>query len=136
METEGAERLFERSVEKHNLRHVKFLGDGGSASYQTVKNTYPSIELDTLDCVGHYQKRIGNRLRKLKREKLKREKCLGERGKLTDATIDRLQKPFRTGHSTKYRTFRRYESWCPCQLISCCFIKDQQLTLPSLSDWS
>ena len=59
METEGAKRVFERSVEKHNLRYVKFLGDGNSKSYQTVKNTYPDIEVEKLDYVGHYQKRIG-----------------------------------------------------------------------------
>ena len=72
MKTEGAKRVFERSVEKHNLRYVKFLGDGDSKSYQTVKNTYPGIDVGKLECVGHYQKRIGNRLRKLK----KREKVL------------------------------------------------------------
>ena len=43
-----------------------------------------------LECVGHYQKRIGSRLRKLK----KREKGLGGRGRLTDAMIDRLQNYF------------------------------------------
>ena len=48
METEGAKRVFERSVEKHNLRYVKFLGDGDSKSYQTVKNTYPGIEVEKL----------------------------------------------------------------------------------------
>ena len=63
----GAKRVFERLVEKHNLRYVKFLGDGDSKSYQTVKNTYPRIEVEKLECVGHYQKRVGNRLRKMKR---------------------------------------------------------------------
>ena len=55
-----------------------------------MKNTYPGIEVEKLECVGHYQKRIGNRLRKLK----KREKGLRGREKLTDATIDRLQNFF------------------------------------------
>ena len=40
-----------------------------------------------MECVGHVQKRVGTRLRALKR----RCKELGGRGKLTDATIDRLQ---------------------------------------------
>ena len=39
------------------------------------------------ECVGHVQKRVGNRVRKLK----KRVKSLGGRGKLTDRLIDRLQ---------------------------------------------
>ena len=52
-----------------------------------VKNTYPDIEIEKLECAGHYQKRVGTRLRNLK----KREKGLGGKGRLTDATIDRLQ---------------------------------------------
>jgi hypothetical protein len=40
--------------------------------------------------VGHYQKRVGTRCRKLK----KNVKGLGGRGRLTDATIDRLQNYF------------------------------------------
>ena len=78
METEGAKRVFKRSVEKHNLRYVKFLGNGDSKSYQTLKDTYPGIEVEKLECVGHCQKRIGNRSRKFKN----REKGLGGRGKL------------------------------------------------------
>ena len=90
MEPEGAKRIFERSLKKYNIRYTKFLGDGDSKSFSTVKDTYPGIEVQKLECVGHYQKRIGNRLRKLK----KKEKGLGGRGKLTDATIDRLQNYF------------------------------------------
>ena len=40
-----------------------------------------------LECVGHVQKRVGTRLRNLK----KIVKNLGGRGKLTNKTIDRLQ---------------------------------------------
>ena len=28
METEGAKRVFQRSVEKHNLHYVEYIGDG------------------------------------------------------------------------------------------------------------
>ena len=87
---EGAKCIFERSLKKYNIRYTKFLGDGDSKSFSTVKDTYPGIEVRKLDYVGHYQKRIGNRLRKLK----KKEKGLGDRGKLTDATIDCPQNYF------------------------------------------
>ena len=90
METEGAKRVFQRSIEKHKLRYTEFLGDGDSKSYLSVKETYPGIEVKKLECVGHYQKRVGTRLRNLK----KKEKGLGGRGKLTDAVIDRLQNFF------------------------------------------
>ena len=69
MESEGAKRVFDRSVEKHGLRYVKFLGDGDSKSYANVKHTYHGIEVKKLECVGHYQKRVGTRLRNLKKRK-------------------------------------------------------------------
>ena len=90
METEGAKRIFNRSISKHKLRYASFLGDGDSKSYLNIKDTYPVITVQKLECVGHYQKRVGNRLRKLK----KNVKGLGGRGRLTDATIDRLQNLF------------------------------------------
>ena len=90
MEPEGAKRVFDRSITKHNLRYVEFLGDGDSKSFTNVKYTYPDHEIKKLECVGHYQKRVGTRLRNLK----KKEKGLGRRGRLTDAVIDRLQNYF------------------------------------------
>jgi hypothetical protein len=87
MESEGAKRVFQRSIDNRRLRYIQYLGDGDSKSYMNVKNTYPDIEIEKLECVGHYQKRVGTRLRTLK----KIEKGLGGRGRLTDATIDRLQ---------------------------------------------
>ena len=87
MEAEGAKRVFERSIKKHKLRYVEFLGDGDTKSYVNVKDTV--IEIKKLECDGHYQKRVGTRLQNL--EKKKKEKGLGGRGRLTDATIDRPQ---------------------------------------------
>ena len=43
------------------------------------------IEITKLECVGHYQKRVGTRLQNLK----KKEKGLAGRCGLTDTTIDR-----------------------------------------------
>jgi len=68
MEVEGAVRIFERSLEKHDLR-------------------YTHITISKLECIGHVQKRVGTRLRKLK----KNNKGLGGKGKLTDHIIDKLQ---------------------------------------------
>nr|XP_047127825.1 uncharacterized protein LOC124808661 [Hydra vulgaris] len=87
MEPEGARRIWGRSIEKHNLRYTDFYGDGDSKGYDDVKNIYQGVLVNKLECVGHVQKRVGTRLRNLK----KKEKGLGGRGKLTDATIDRLQ---------------------------------------------
>ena len=90
MEPEGAKRVFARSITKHNLWYVEFVGDGDSKSFTNVKYTYPDLEIKKLECVGHYQKRVGTRLRNLK----KKGKGLSGRGRLTDAVIDRLQNYF------------------------------------------
>jgi hypothetical protein len=87
MEVNGATRIFSRSIEKHGLRYTKYLGDGDSKSFSTVKNFYEGFLVEKLECVGHIQKRVGNRLRNLK----KNVKNLGGKGKLTNKVIDRLQ---------------------------------------------
>ena len=68
MESEGAKRVFERSIKKHKLRYVEFLGDGDTKSYVNVKDIYPGIEIKRLECVGYYQKRVGTRLQNLKKK--------------------------------------------------------------------
>ena len=89
MEPEGADRIFRRSVEKHNLRYAEFYGDGDSKSFTRVKGVYEDvrIEMEKKECIGHVQKRVGTALRKLKRE----NPGLGGKGKLTDSQIDNLQ---------------------------------------------
>ena len=89
MEPEGADRIFRRSVELHNLRYNEFYGDGDSKSYSRVKDVYQDagIEIEKKECIGHVQKRVGTALRKLKRDK----PGLGGKGKLTDSQIDKLQ---------------------------------------------
>ena len=87
MQTEGAKRVFQRCFEEYNLCYVEYLGDGDSKSYLSIKNVYEGLEIKSLECVGHYQKGIGTRLRNLK----SKEKGLRGRGGLTDATTDHLQ---------------------------------------------
>ena len=89
MEPEGAERIFQRSVELHNLRYTEFYGDGDSKSFSRIKNIYQDagILVEKKECIGHVQKRVGTALRKLKRD----NPSLGGRGKLTDSLIDKLQ---------------------------------------------
>ena len=48
---------------------------------------YPGLKVKKLECVDHVQKRVGSRLRALK----KKVKNLDGRGKLTKKSIDRLQ---------------------------------------------
>ena len=87
MEVTGAKRIFNRSIDKSKLRFTEFYGDGDRKSFASIENTYAGIKVKKLECIGHVQKRVGTRLRKLK----KNEKGLGGKGKLTHAIIDRLQ---------------------------------------------
>lgn len=87
MEVEGAKRIFGRSITKHKLRYTTLYGDGDSKAHDAVFDIYPGKPIQKLQCVGHVQKRVGNRLLNLK----KTTKGLGGRGKLTKTIINRLQ---------------------------------------------
>ena len=87
MEIVGTKRIFRRSAEKHGLRYVKFLGDSDSKSFPAVEDIFEEIKVEKLESTGHVQKRVGNRLRNLK----KKVKGLGGRGCLTNNIIDKLQ---------------------------------------------
>ena len=79
---------------------MNYLRDGDSASFKVVKNfrPYGDTEVKKLECVGHVQKRLGSRLRKLrvqmKGKKLPDGKLLSGAGRLTDKKIDTLQNYF------------------------------------------
>ena len=91
METAGAEKIFSRSVTKHKLYYTSFYGDGDSKAYPAVQDIYgPAKPVSKYECIGHYQKRVGTRLRRKK----KVTKGLGGRGRLTDVVIDKLQNYF------------------------------------------
>ena len=86
-EVEGTKWTFEGSTESSNVRYHKCFGDGDSEAYPTVTNTYCPDMIENFECVGHYQKRLGCRLRKLK----KNNKGLET---LTEPAIDKLQNYF------------------------------------------
>lgn len=98
MEVEGAKALCGRSEEKLGLRYKEYLGDGDSKGFSAVLENNPygdEFEISKLECVGHVQKRMGTRLRTLKRNfkktKLSDDKFIGGVGRLTGAEIDQLQ---------------------------------------------
>ncbi|XP_065641660.1 uncharacterized protein LOC136073639 [Hydra vulgaris] len=87
MELVGTEKIFNRSIELNKMRYTEFYGDGDSKSFLSIENVYDGTKVVKQECIGHVQKRVGTRLRELK----KREKGLRGKGKLTDAVIDKLQ---------------------------------------------
>ena len=97
MESVGALRIFTRSETTRNLRYTKYLGDGDSSSFKTVSESkpYEDVDIEKLECVGHIQKRVGTRLRNLRKDykgkKLSDSKGISGAGRLTIQRIDTLQ---------------------------------------------
>ena len=87
MEAAGAKIIFERSSVERPARYTKYYGDSDSKAYSEVQNIYGDKEVVKFECVGRYQKRVGTRLRKLKKD----NEGLGE---LTAPLIDKLQNYF------------------------------------------
>ena len=70
------------------LYYTSFYGNGDSKAYSAVKDIYgPGKPIKKFECVGHYQKRVGSRLRNSK----KNTKGLGGKGKLPNTKIDTMQ---------------------------------------------
>jgi hypothetical protein len=68
MEAAGAVVLFQRSERLYDLRYKYFIGDGDSKGYAKVVAAQPygpTFNILKKECVGHVQKRMGTRLRKL-----------------------------------------------------------------------
>lgn len=77
-----------------------------------MKDTYGENSVTKRECIGHVQKRVGKRLRKLK----KTEKGLGRLG-LNDATIDKLQNYYGIAVRSNLKSVEDmkrgiYATWC------------------------
>lgn len=98
MECNGVLKIFQRSEEKRGVRYIKYLGDGDSKGFQHVQSEKPygDTTIEKLECIGHVQKRVGTRLRRMKNTLkgtvLSDGKGLGGKGRLTDSEIDQLQR--------------------------------------------
>lgn len=98
MEVQGAVEIFSRSKKTYDVRYTQYLGDGDSKGFtavQEMKPYGPDCIISKLECLGHIQKRMGSRLRKLKNEnkhvKLIDGKGLGGKNRLSNAVIDQIQ---------------------------------------------
>ncbi|KAJ8377933.1 hypothetical protein AAFF_G00249960 [Aldrovandia affinis] len=67
MEQEAAERMWARSVNRHQVCYTEMLSDGDSAAFREVValNPYPGIIVEKLECINHAHKRMGTALREL-----------------------------------------------------------------------
>ena len=101
MEVNGLKRMFSRSVALFNLRYLFYIGDGDSKSYEEINklNPYPGHQIKKGECVGHVQKRVGSRLRSIKRDYKKKKLSDGKgisggKGRLTEKVMNTLQNHF------------------------------------------
>ena len=98
MEPAGVLKCFEKSLETRKLRYANYIGDGDSKAYNDVvkADPYKGFRVMKGECVGHIQKRVGSRLRKLKKEYggIKLSDGKGLRGRLGDKEINKLQNYF------------------------------------------
>lgn len=95
MEVVGMVRIFQRSEFLHNAKYVGYIGDGDAKTFQAITESKaydPETVVEKIECVGHIQKRMGTRLRKLKQNNFKCSdgKSVGGKGRLTDKVIDKL----------------------------------------------
>lgn len=103
MEPASAVSIYKRSLPKHGLRYVGYLGDGDSSAFKSVVESKPYGDTDIykLDCINHVAKRVGARLRNLvqtmtkNKQKLSDGKSINGRDRLTKERINRLQSLYR-----------------------------------------
>jgi hypothetical protein len=71
METTGALRIFKRSLDTRGLKYKSMLGDGDSSTYNIMVENKPygdECVPNKMECIGHVQKRVGSRFRKLRNQ--------------------------------------------------------------------
>lgn len=95
MEMVGMVRIFQRSESKRNVKYIGYIGDSDAKTFHAITEANPygsETSITKIECVGHIQKRMGTRLRKLKQSRVKCSdgKPIGGKGRLTDKIIDTL----------------------------------------------
>lgn len=88
MEVDGAKEMFARSEALHGIRYSSYIGDGDCKTFKGIVESHPyeNFTIKKKECIDHIQKRMGTRLREVKKE----TKGLGGKGKLTGKLIDEL----------------------------------------------
>ena len=82
METEGAIRMFSRSVQSRTLKYTQFVGDGDSSCYGHVSGAMKELYRDLNhvvkeECVRHVQKHMDAALESYKKDMKRRKRSYG-----------------------------------------------------------
>ncbi|GFV01267.1 uncharacterized protein TNCV_3375011 [Trichonephila clavipes] len=93
MEVDEMKEIFQRSVQQRNAKYINCIGDGDTKTFPELQRTAP-YSIEKVERVGHIQKRMGARLRKLKTmnrgKKLSDGKSISGKNRLTDKFIDTI----------------------------------------------
>ncbi|GFW99405.1 uncharacterized protein TNCV_3007071 [Trichonephila clavipes] len=91
MEVDGMLRIFNRSEKLHNLKYSNYIGNGDTKTFNALSENKPYGDdhlIRKIECVGHVQKRMGTRLKKLKlvysKKKLSDGKTIGGKGSVKE----------------------------------------------------
>ncbi|CAF2743150.1 unnamed protein product [Rotaria sp. Silwood2] len=70
MEPQGIHDIFKRSVPKYQVQYTRYIGDGDSSVMWnlTQRPPYPGIEIEKIEDINHWSKKILYRLEKLTQE--------------------------------------------------------------------
>ena len=71
MEVDAVIEMFQRSVDQYGVRYTNYVGDGDSKTFSGITNSKPygdSCQVKKRECIGHVQKRMGRKLRDLKKK--------------------------------------------------------------------
>ena len=80
MVKDAAVNIFNRRINKYKMRYINFYSDVDTERFASIENIYPGIKVTKFECIGHVQKRMGKRLRTLR----KTVKGLGGTGRLNE----------------------------------------------------
>jgi len=70
IEIDGIVEMFCKSEEKSGVKYKTYIGDGDSKTFKGICDIQPykDIIVEKKECVGHVEKRVGTRLRNLKKK--------------------------------------------------------------------
>lgn len=101
MECAGALEIWKRSEEARRLRYMEVISDGDSKTIGILNENEPygsGVTIIKHECVGHIQKRLGKRVRAVKKEIKAKNKVPREKVKALSDTV----KEYRTVEAGKW----------------------------------
>lgn len=72
MVVSGILEMFGRSESKFDVRYEYYIGDGDTKTFKAILYANPyekELQVKKRECVGHVSKRMGTRLREIKKKK-------------------------------------------------------------------